>query len=102
MKPLVIMLSNFLLLNLLPLAIAAPAKRAEPAPLHIPQGDVIPNKYIVKLKETFSISSADNILRAHNAEAEKVYSHIFHGFAGPLNASAVEQLRHHPEVRLRP
>lgn len=94
--------SALLLLNLLPLAIAAPAaKRSEPAPLLIPRGDdIIADKYIVKYKETFSISSADHILKAHNAEAEKIYSHIFKGFAGPLNQTAVDQLRNHPDVRL--
>ncbi|KAG8410344.1 hypothetical protein J3459_017154 [Metarhizium acridum] len=92
------MFTSFLLLNLLPLAIAAPAKRAEPAPLLVPRGDTIPDKYIVKYRETFSISSADSIIKAHHAEAEKVYSHVFNGFAGALNATAIETLLHHPGV----
>lgn len=93
--------SGLLLINFLSLAFAAPsAKRAEPAPLLSPRGELIANKYIVKYKETFSISSADNVLKAHNAEAERTYSNIFKGFAGRLNATAVEQLRHHPDVRL--
>ncbi|OAQ65928.1 proteinase T-like protein [Pochonia chlamydosporia 170] len=91
--------SGLLLINFLSLAFAAPsAKRAEPAPLLSPRGELIANKYIVKYKETFSISSADNVLKAHNAEAERTYSNIFKGFAGRLNATAVEQLRHHPDV----
>lgn len=94
------MFPSLLLLNLLPLAIAAPAKRAEPAPLLVPRGDTIPDKYIVKYKETFDISAADSIIKAHHAQAEKTYSHVFNGFAGALNATAIETLRNHPDVRL--
>ncbi|KID84195.1 subtilisin-like protease PR1I [Metarhizium guizhouense ARSEF 977] len=92
------MFPSLLLLNLLPLAIAAPAKRAEPAPLLVPRGDTIPDKYIVKYKETFDISAADSIIKAHHAQAEKTYSHVFNGFAGALNATAIETLRNHPDV----
>ncbi|KID94123.1 subtilisin-like protease PR1I, partial [Metarhizium majus ARSEF 297] len=92
------MFPSLLLLNLLPLAIAAPAKRAEPAPLLVPRGDTIPDKYIVKYKETFDISSADSIIKAHHAKAEKTYAHVFNGFAGALNATAIETLRNHPDV----
>ncbi|KHN93746.1 subtilisin-like protease PR1I [Metarhizium album ARSEF 1941] len=92
------MISIPFLFTLLPLAIAAPAKRAAPAPLLVPRGDAIPDRYIVKYMDSVAISSADSILQAHHAEAERVFSHIFNGFAGPLNETAVEQLRNHPDV----
>lgn len=92
---------GFLFLQLLPLALAAPrARRSEPAPILAPRGAVIENKYIVKYKKAFSIASADHTLKTCSADADKVYSNIFHGFSGTLNASVIEQLRHHPDVRL--
>lgn len=94
------MFSSLLLLNLLPLAIAAPAKRAEPAPLLVPRGDTIPDKYIVKYKETFDMSAADITIKEYHAKAEKTYSHVFNGFAGALNATSIETLRNHPAVSL--
>nr|ABK27198.1 subtilisin-like protease [Epichloe festucae var. lolii] len=90
---------GLLFLQLLPLALAAPgARRSEPAPILAPRGAVIENKYIVKYKKTFSIASADHTLKACSAGADRVYSNIFHGFSGTLNESAIEQLRHHPDV----
>ncbi|KAF5128563.1 Cuticle-degrading protease [Metarhizium anisopliae] len=92
------MFPSLLLLSLLPLAIAAPAKRAEPAPLLVPRGDTIPDKYIVKYKEAFDISTADSTIKEYHAKAEKTYSHVFNGFAGALNAASIETLRNHPAV----
>lgn len=96
------MYSALLFLNLLPLAIATPAaKRSELAPLLVPRdGNIIADKYIVKYKENFP-SSSDHVLKAHSAEAERVYSHVFKGFAGPLDQTALDQLRNHPGVCYR-
>ncbi|KAK2592734.1 Cuticle-degrading protease [Conoideocrella luteorostrata] len=91
--------SGLLLLQLLPLALAAPAvQRSEPAPVLSPRGAVIEDKYIVKYKKSFSIASADDSLTALHAGADRVYKHLFQGFAGTLSQSSVEQLRHHPDV----
>ncbi|KAG6012682.1 hypothetical protein E4U41_005255, partial [Claviceps citrina] len=97
--------SSILLLLLLPLALAAPAQPSHPAaaaeaPLLVPRAPIIQNKYIVKYKSGFSVAAADEdrTLRALSAGADRVYKTIFHGFAGTLNESSVEQLRRHPEV----
>ncbi|KAG5932466.1 hypothetical protein E4U60_005197 [Claviceps pazoutovae] len=91
------MYSALYLLPLLPFAVAAPS-RPVAAPLLVPRGQIIENKYIVKYKASFSIAAADATLKALSADADRVYGTIFHGFAGSLNESSLERLRHHPDV----
>ncbi|KAG5926865.1 hypothetical protein E4U53_002967 [Claviceps sorghi] len=92
------MYSALLLLPLLPFAPAAPAKPSQPAPLLVPRGQVIADRYIVKYKKTFSAASEDHTLRALSAGADRIYEAVFHGFSGVLNESTVERLRNHPDV----
>lgn len=91
-----------LILLALPLAFARPShlRREEPAPVLRPRGaEVIPNKYIVKLKEgggDFSIQSSLNILPV---EPEHVYdSKGFKGFAAELDDNTVAALQEDPNV----
>ncbi|RYO92139.1 hypothetical protein DL762_001797 [Monosporascus cannonballus] len=87
-------------LSLLPLAFAAPAKRAEPAPLLKPRGaDLIEGKFIVKMKDQITASVLDETVSALQEDAEHVWNIPgFKGFAGPLDDAAVEKLQHHPDV----
>lgn len=89
-----------ILLSILPLALAAPAKRSSPAPLIAPTGDaqIIPNQYIVKFKDGSSLAALDNTLSAMVGDATHVYSSVMQGFAGPLDAARLETLRNHPDV----
>ncbi|KAG6002741.1 hypothetical protein E4U21_002798 [Claviceps maximensis] len=99
--------STLLFLPILPLALAAPAQperseaHATAAPLLIPRGQIIQDKYIVKYKTTFSTASTasmDATLQTLSAGADRVYENVFHGFAGTLNESTVQRLREHPDV----
>ncbi|KAG5974911.1 hypothetical protein E4U55_007975, partial [Claviceps digitariae] len=94
--------STLLLLPLLPLGLAAPAQPSGPAaaPLLVPRGKIIQDKYIVKYKKTFSVEAADHdhTLKTLSAGADRVFETIFHGFSGTLNESTVEKLRQHPDV----
>ncbi|KAI0446060.1 subtilisin-like protease PR1K [Xylaria telfairii] len=88
------------ILAALPLALAAPAKRASPAPLLKPRnGDIIEGKFIVKMKS----SSGIEILEAHkNLVAGNVdftyNSHQFTGFAASMTDAEVEALQNMPDV----
>ncbi|RYP70049.1 hypothetical protein DL771_005740 [Monosporascus sp. 5C6A] len=87
-------------LSLLPLAFAAPAKRAEPAPLLKPRGvDLIEGKFIVKMKDQITASVLDETVSAFQKDAEHVWNVPgFKGFAGALDDAALEQLQNHPDV----
>ncbi|RYP64521.1 hypothetical protein DL770_009186 [Monosporascus sp. CRB-9-2] len=87
-------------LSLLPLAFAAPAKRAEPAPLLKPRGvDLIEGKFIVKMKDQITASVLDETVSAFQKDAEHVWNVPgFKGFAGALDDAAIEQLQNHPDV----
>ncbi|RYP16985.1 hypothetical protein DL765_004827 [Monosporascus sp. GIB2] len=89
-----------LLLSLLPLALAAPAKRAAPAPLLKPRDaeQLIPNKYIVKFKEGTVSASVEDAVSILSAGADYNYGTVFRGFAGTMDDSALELLRAHPDV----
>jgi len=75
-------------------------KRDEPAPLLTPRGasQLINGKYIVKFKDGMSIASVDKTVSALSSKADRVYNHIFRGFAGNLNANDLKTLRDHPDV----
>jgi subtilisin family serine protease len=86
-----------LALALLPLALAAPQKRA---PLHVPRGaQLIENHYIVKLKAAQGEfqATADEVIASIAADADLVYQN-FGGFAATLTAEEVEALRSNPNV----
>lgn len=88
------------LLALLPLALAAPAKRAQPAPIIQPRGaQVLPGKYIVKFKQGTPIDETVNNLPV---EPDHIYDGgAFTGFASTLGADTLSDLQNHPEVRHR-
>jgi subtilisin family serine protease len=88
------------LLTLLPLVLAAPAKRAQPAPIHRARDvELIDSKYIVKLKDELSISSLDETLGVFSQDAEHVYDvEGFKGFATTLDDAGLESLQNHPDV----
>ncbi|KAI4869153.1 subtilisin-like protein [Hypoxylon rubiginosum] len=88
------------LLSLLPLAFAAPAKRAEPAPLLKPRGSqLVEGKYIVKLYENSAISALQDTMSAFQGDADHVYNvEGFKGFASALTAEDLEKLQSHPDV----
>ncbi|KAI1370911.1 subtilisin-like protein [Hypoxylon crocopeplum] len=87
-------------LSLLPLAFAAPAKRAEPAPLLKPRGSqIVEGKYIVKLYENAAISALENAMSTFEGDADHVYNvEGFKGFASALSAADLETLQNHPDV----
>ncbi|KAM3432276.1 hypothetical protein NHJ13734_006932 [Beauveria thailandica] len=78
----------------LPLAIAAPV--VEPAPLIEARGQTIAGKYIVKLKDTATISIMDAASKVPNTE--HVYTHVIKGYSANLSPGEVERLRHDPNV----
>ncbi|KAI0098539.1 proteinase T-like protein [Nemania sp. FL0031] len=90
------------LLGLVPLAFAAPSKRASPAPLHVPRdtgSNLVQGKYIVKLYENAATESLRTTMTTMAADADHVYDVPgFKGFAGALTAEEVETLQNHPDV----
>ncbi|KAI0200716.1 subtilisin-like protease PR1K [Astrocystis sublimbata] len=84
----------------LPLALAAPSKRASPAPLIRPQnGDIIEGKFIVKMKSTAGVSVLETHKNMVSAKADFTYnSHRFSGFAASMTADEVEALQNMPDV----
>ncbi|KAI1338648.1 proteinase T-like protein [Xylariaceae sp. FL0016] len=88
------------ILSLLPLALAAPSKRATPAPLHVPRDtSLVEGKYIVKLYENAGIQALDNTMSTLSSDADHVYDvEGFKGFAGALSAEQIETLQNHPDV----
>ncbi|RYP76318.1 hypothetical protein DL769_003658 [Monosporascus sp. CRB-8-3] len=74
--------------------------RSAPAPL-IQRRDVnlIPDKYIVKLKAETTLDSFDDAVSFLGAGTDAVFDMAgFKGFAGTIDADALEALRNHPEV----
>ncbi|KAH9897423.1 subtilisin-like protein [Xylariomycetidae sp. FL2044] len=93
------MRSAVVVLSLASLALAAPAKRAAPAPLLKPRGEVIEGKYIVKLYDDAEVHALDATMSTLTAAADHVYGvEGFKGFAGSLDAAALETLQNHPSV----
>ncbi|KAI1352947.1 proteinase T-like protein [Xylaria sp. FL0043] len=87
------------LLALMPLALAAPSRRASPAPLHVPRttGDnLVEGKYIVKM---YDDAVETSLHTAMAAEPDHVYNVPgFKGFASALTPEEVESLQNHPDV----
>lgn len=87
------------LLALLPLAFAAPSKRAEPAPVLRPRGvQLVDGKYIVKMKSGVRATSVSSAVSSIEADADYTYSKSFNGFAASLKEDEIEKLKHDPNV----
>ncbi|RSL63178.1 hypothetical protein CEP54_005282 [Fusarium duplospermum] len=87
------------LLALLPLAFAAPSKRAEPAPVLRPRGvQLVEGKYIVKMKSGVRATSVSSAVSSIEADADYTYSKSFNGFAASLKEDEIEKLKHDPNV----
>lgn len=84
-------------LTLASLAFATPAvKRNEPAALLKPQGEVIPGKYIVRMKDAADMSTAAITYGASHTYTSK----SFKGFAAKLDDESLETIRNNPNVGL--
>jgi hypothetical protein len=91
------------LLAILPLAMAAPAKRSFPAPVLVPRGaQVVEGKYIIKMKSDAGIASVTSAISSIVADADHTYEHSFHGFAASLTPQELEKLRGDPNVSSTP
>lgn len=91
------------LLPLLPVAVAAPTKRASPAPVLVPRGArLVEGKYIIKMKGDSNIQSVNAAISSIRASADHTYSHSFNGFAASLSPKELEQLRQDPSVSFVP
>ena len=88
------------ILSLLPLAIAAPSRRAQPAPVIKPRGaSLIDGKYIVKLKGEAQAGSLESVMSAVKADADHVYKiGNFKGFASGLSSEELESLQNDANV----
>lgn len=87
-------------LALLPLALAAPAKRATPAPVIRPRGaQLLDGKYIVKMKGDAQLASIQSSIQSVSSDADFVYnSNKFKGFASTLTAEELEALKNNADV----
>lgn len=87
-------------LALLPLALAAPSKRATPAPVIKPRGaQLVDGKYIVKMKAEANADSVQSSIQSVSSDADFVYnSSKFKGFAGSLSAEELEDLKNNDDV----
>lgn len=87
-------------LSLASLAMAAPSvtKRGEPAALLTPpksaNAKIIPNEYIIKMKETAKVSIASTKYKA----ARTYTSGGFKGFAATLSKEQLKEIRDDPNV----
>lgn len=88
------------LLAVLPFALGAPAveQRSEPAPLLEARGELVANKYIVKLKEGSALANLENTMSKLTGTPDAVFKNVFKGFAATLDAKTLDLLRAHPDV----
>ncbi|KAF4784063.1 subtilase [Colletotrichum scovillei] len=97
------------ILALLPLAaVAAPSRRAQPAPLIKPRGaTLVADKYIVRLKNEAKTGALQSVMKTFSADADHVYNFAgsetgsvpyLRGFASTLNATELESLQNDPDV----
>ncbi|OTB02284.1 hypothetical protein M426DRAFT_24907 [Hypoxylon sp. CI-4A] len=87
-------------LALLPLALAAPSKRATPAPVIRPRGaQLVDGKYIVKMKAGAKAESVQASIQSVASDADFVYNNNkFQGFASSLTAEELEALQGNDDV----
>ncbi|KAI1343512.1 subtilisin-like protease PR1I [Xylariaceae sp. FL0016] len=73
---------------------------AAPAPLFTTQNeDIIPQMYIVKLKEGIQTSDVNEVLSSHASNAKHVYNATsFRGFASKLDAASLDTIRNDSQV----
>ncbi|KAK2608863.1 hypothetical protein QQS21_002576 [Conoideocrella luteorostrata] len=87
------------LLALLPIAMAAPAKRSSPAPVVVPRGaQLVDGKYIIKMKGDAHLQSVSAAISSIKADADHTYTHSFNGFSASLSPQELEKLRQDPSV----
>ncbi|KAF4970333.1 hypothetical protein FSARC_2589 [Fusarium sarcochroum] len=87
------------LLALLPFALAAPSRRAEPAPILRPRGvKLVDGKYIVKMKSGIKAASVSTTVSSIEADADYTYTKSFSGFAASLKDDELEKLKNDPNV----
>lgn len=91
-------MQSLLLLAILPLVLAAPAPvPAWKAPLIMPRGsEIIPGKYIVKMKDGVDAAKVDEALTlvGGDAAAEHVFKkNQFKGFSGAIDDATIEALQ---------
>ncbi|KAK1659928.1 subtilase [Colletotrichum godetiae] len=97
------------ILALLPVAaVAAPSRRAQPAPLIKPRGaTLVADKYIVRLKNEAKTGALQSVMKTFSADADHVYNFAgsdsgsipyLRGFASTLNATELESLQNDPDV----
>lgn len=89
-----------ILLALLPAVLGAPTRRSEPAPLHVPRDvdSLIKDTYIVKYKDITAFSAVDEGIKVLTGKPAHVFKGAFKGFAGKIDAEALEILRDDPSV----
>ncbi|KJZ76659.1 hypothetical protein HIM_03995 [Hirsutella minnesotensis 3608] len=93
------MMRRLLLPLLLTSAAAVPNQLGSaPVPLLQPRGEVIPGSYIVKFKEGTSTASFNDALGVANQTVDRIYNHVFHGFASRLDNSALHILRSRSDI----
>jgi hypothetical protein len=96
---LIIKMRSATLLALLPFALAAPSRRAEPAPVLRPRGvKLVDGKYIVKMKGGIRAASVSATVSTIEADADYTYSKSFSGFAASLKDDEIEKLKNDPNV----
>ncbi|KAI0433956.1 subtilisin-like protease PR1K [Xylaria sp. FL1042] len=88
------------ILAALPLALAAPSKRASPAPLLKPRNaDIVEGKYIVKMKSSSTVETLEAHKNLVSSKVDYTYnSHKFTGFAVTMTDEEVEALQNMPDV----
>lgn len=77
---------------------AAVELKSTVAPLFKPAGDVIPGRYIVKLKSDVSLLSVGKGILQHLSAPSHVYGSVFYGFAARLDEAQLEFVRLSPSV----
>jgi subtilisin family serine protease len=87
------------LLALVPLALAAPAKRSSPAPLVVPRdAEPVQGKFIVRFKNDAVSTAEVSAISSIAANADYTYSTAFRGFAASLSDEELGALRDDPTV----
>ncbi|KAI1267272.1 subtilisin-like protease PR1K [Xylariaceae sp. FL1019] len=88
------------ILAALPLALAAPSRRSEPAPLFtVPESVAVKDSYIVQMNRHMEIDEMEELISLIAGDVSHTYSmELFSGFAASMTTNEVEALRSHPDV----
>lgn len=85
---------------LLPLALAARYRALAPVIVSPQEAEIVPGKYIVRMKDGTEELSLEDSARITGQAADYVYNiGNFRALSGSFNHSALEALRRHPAVR---